>query len=84
MTEKVERPDGRKNKDLMAVVFAGYSAKAYDVGAISGVVTDLVGGVEIRLHPVADAASVRVEGDVSGVAYMFWFTLGSMLPDISE
>ena len=81
---KADRPDGRNNKDLMAVVFAGGAAKAYAVEDVSGVVTDRIDGVDVRLYPVPDANSLRIEGEVSGVAYMFWFTLSAMQPDIPE
>ena len=90
---KAARPPGRRNKDLLAVVYAGGMARAYAFADVvksagrNGILTDRIGGQEIKLRPILDVGTIRIE-PTEGVippptAYMFWFTLSAMQPEIS-
>jgi hypothetical protein len=91
VTTAPDRPEGFKEKDMMVVVFVDNEARAYAVNDLAaqtqgdGFIDDQLGGRTVRLKH-SDSGSVTVsyaETDENPpVAYMFWFTLSSMLPDI--
>jgi hypothetical protein len=89
---KTEMPDRFRQKEMMAVVYSGQGAKAYavrdvarEVGA-DGSMTDRIGDLEIRIQYVDEGPSIRVIGGTEEstlpVAYMFWFVLGALQPEI--
>ena len=90
---KTARPPGRQNKDLLAVVYAGGMARAYafedvvESAGRNGILTDRIGDIEVRLRPILEVGSIRIEPveDVIplSTAYMFWFTLSAMQPETS-
>jgi hypothetical protein len=87
------RPERFRNKEPMVVVQAGDEWKAYalrDVAAApgdKGAIEDVVGGKRLRLTYSDESNTVRAEllgeeySDVP-VAYLFWFALSAMLPDV--
>jgi len=90
--KRTDRPRRFKNKELLAVVYAGRQARAYAVRDVcgaaghDGVVLERLGDLRIRLTCVDEGKSLRVEtadgGEALPVAYMFWFALSAMQPDV--
>jgi len=89
---KSEMPERFRQKEMMAVVYSDQGAKAYavqDVARVAGEdrsMTDQIGDLEIRIRYVEEGPSIRVESSPEAsplpVAYMFWFVLGAMQPEI--
>ena len=90
--KKIKRPKRFKNKELLILVYADEDAKAYsvrDVAKVSGKggeLVDQIGDRKIRLTYLNVGPSVRVEAVDGGrplpVAYMFWFALSAMQPEL--
>lgn len=86
---RTKAPKGVGNKDLFALVYAESASRAYavrDVKAAGGALVDQLGDRHLRLVYVADGNSVRIEttddGPMPAVAYMFWFALSALQPDV--
>jgi len=90
--QQKKRPGKFMNKEPMIIVSVGDKWKAYavrDVEAVagkSGSIEDIVGGKRLRLHYSKESAGVHAElvedGSEVPAAYMFWFALSSMLPEV--
>lgn len=90
--EKTKRPREFRKKELLAVVYTKDGARAYAVRDIAeqarerGFVEDRLGSRTLRLTPVDSGKSVRVEAADAApdpaVAYMFWFALSAMQPQV--
>lgn len=89
---QAERPRRFKRKELLAVVYTPLESRAYAVRDVAkaagtlGFVEDRLGERELRLRPAGNGKSLRLETADGGapppVAYMFWFALSAMQPDI--
>lgn len=89
---KAEIPERFSKKEMMAVVYSEQGAKAYAVrdvareAGVDGSMTDRIGDREIRIQYVDAGPSIRVmSGSAESalpVAYMFWFVLSAMQPEI--
>ncbi|MEM7391487.1 MAG: DUF3179 domain-containing (seleno)protein, partial [Verrucomicrobiota bacterium] len=91
--KKTKRPRHFKNKELMAVVYSREAAKAYAVTDVKKALgqrrtslIDQLGGRRIRVTYVKEGDTIRIEpadnGDELPVAYMFWFALSALQPEI--
>jgi hypothetical protein len=88
----IKRPERFLNKEPMIVVSAGDSWKAYAVRDVAkaagnvGFLEDTVGGKRLRLFYSDEGGSVHAEDLDNGqdvpTAYMFWFALSAMMPDV--
>ncbi len=87
------RPNGFLRKEMMVVVRAADALKAYAVRDVAkqpgdrGYVQDRVGHTQLRLYYQQQSDTVRVElvgeaGAPVGVAYMYWFAVAAMWPDV--
>jgi hypothetical protein len=87
------RPERFRDKEPMLVVQAGQRWKAYAVKDVAaqagkaGILEDVVGGKKLRLAYSKEAGSVRAEvvgeqAESPPVAYMFWFVLNAVLPEV--
>lgn len=83
--------DRFQNKDMIVVVQVADQKKGYavkDVAAMGGELIARLGGRKIRLRhlPEADALEVTYadgKGGRPSVAYLYWFSLRSILPDVA-
>ncbi|MCH9022479.1 MAG: DUF3179 domain-containing protein [Planctomycetes bacterium] len=90
-----KRPGRFQNKEPMILVQTGEKSKAYAIADIAlavqgrkqGVFEDTIGQERVRLR--YDAKSQSVQAETAGaeakpipVAYLFWFSLNAILPDV--
>lgn len=89
---ELEKPERFRQKEMLAVVYADGAAKAYAVRDVEraagegGLLEDTIQAQAIRITHVPEGPSIRAadanSGETLPVAYMFWFVLSAMQPNI--